>query len=135
MLSRRIPHITATAVKPAFQSLVSSTPALRRARDASGERPTDYTWAIHPGGSAVLDAVETALGLTREHTSASWYVYENFGNNSSATILSVLERLWNPSCTNADKELRQPIVHDKPIVAVAFGPGVCLEMLVLAKHG
>jgi predicted naringenin-chalcone synthase len=43
-------------------------------------------WMIHPGGRAVLENIESELGLSREQTHWSWGVMRQYGNMSSATL-------------------------------------------------
>jgi predicted naringenin-chalcone synthase len=72
------------------------------------------SWAIHPGGPRILDAVETALGLPRSATAESRDVLATCGNMSSPTVLFILDRL---------RRRRSP----RPCVALAFGPGLAIE--------
>lgn len=72
------------------------------------------SWAVHPGGPKILEAVTESLQLPRKALSASWEVLAQYGNMSSPTVLFVLDHL------------RQ--AHAKPpCVALAFGPGITLE--------
>jgi predicted naringenin-chalcone synthase len=72
------------------------------------------SWAIHPGGPRVIDAVAEALGLAGTATEASRDVLASCGNMSSPTVLLILERL---------RRLRAAL----PCVALAFGPGLTIE--------
>jgi len=76
------------------------------------------SWAVHPGGPRVLDAVEEALGLPREATAVSRQVLSEHGNMSSPTVLFILQRL-----------IRQRA--QRPCVALAFGPGLVVEAALL----
>ena len=76
-------------------------------------------WAIHPGGPRVIDSVVHALGLSAAAGDASRSVLRDFGNMSSATLLFILERLSRVGTTG-------------PVVALAFGPGLSAEMLVIS---
>lgn len=78
-----------------------------------------YTWAIHPGGKAIVEAIEEALKLDKSQTTSSWNVLKSFGNLSSATFLYVLEDIYRNSSS-----------HDR-IVGIGFGPGLCIEALLL----
>ena len=73
------------------------------------------SWAVHPGGPRILDAVEEALGLPRTATSDSREVLANFGNMSSPTVLFILDRL---------RGRRAP----RPCVSLGFGPGLAIEV-------
>lgn len=50
-------------------------------------------WAVHPGGTKVLQAYGEVLELSPEDLWASWEVLRAHGNMSSVTVLFVLERL------------------------------------------
>ncbi len=73
-------------------------------------------WAVHPGGPAVLDRVESSLGLPPTALAASRRVLRTHGNMSSATIFFVFEELLR---------------HERsgPGSALAFGPGLLVEAL------
>ena len=73
------------------------------------------SWAIHPGGRSILDAVERGLALPDGALAASREVLRSAGNMSSASIMFVLERLMG----------EQP-GHG---LALAFGPGLGVEGL------
>jgi predicted naringenin-chalcone synthase len=76
------------------------------------------SWAIHPGGTRVVGAVERALGLDARAGAAAREVLAEHGNMSSPTVLFVLKRLM-------DRGAR------RPCVALAFGPGLTVEAALL----
>lgn len=61
------------------------------------------------------------MNLTPEHLRASYEIYMKYGNSSSATIISVLNKLRE----SEGKE---------QVIACAFGPGIALEMMVLRRR-
>ena len=75
-------------------------------------------WAVHPGGPKVLDSVENALSLERTALRHSRAVLADHGNMSSATLLFILQRILDEGAT-------------KPIVALAFGPGLTIEAALI----
>ncbi|MCC5829873.1 MAG: type III polyketide synthase [Phycisphaeraceae bacterium] len=75
-------------------------------------------WLSHPGGPAILEAVERSLKLKPEVHAISRQVLDDHGNMSSATLGFLLERGG---------------VGKKLTVALGFGPGLVAELLVL--HG
>ncbi len=77
------------------------------------------SWAIHPGGPRILDAVESALGLPRSATADSRDVLASCGNMSSPTVLFILDRL----------RTRRAAL---PCVSLAFGPGLVIEAALFA---
>ncbi len=85
--------------------------------------------AVHPGGPAILDQVERALGLPPRLLAPSRCVLADYGNMSSPTILFVLERIAAERAAAADA------VRDARGLALAFGPGLTLEAAVLTAHG
>jgi predicted naringenin-chalcone synthase len=76
------------------------------------------SWAVHPGGPRILDAVERAASLTKDQTQVSRRVLADFGNMSSATVLFTLDRL---------RTLDGP----RPCVALALGPGLVAEAALI----
>ena len=81
-----------------------------------GGEPVDL-WAVHPGGRAILDAVETGLELPPQALDASRQVLSCFGNMSSPSVMFVLEKLMQ----NAGSGQRG--------CAISFGPGLTAETM------
>jgi predicted naringenin-chalcone synthase len=80
-------------------------------------------YAIHPGGVKILEACETALGISREDNAASYAVLREYGNMSSVTVLFVL-RSYMESLSRAEK--------GQHIFACAFGPGITMESMIVS---
>jgi alpha-pyrone synthase len=76
------------------------------------------SWAIHPGGPAILDAAAEALELDDEQLAAPREVFAAHGNMSSPTVLFILEHL---------RANNMPL----PCVALAFGPGLIAESALI----
>ncbi len=72
------------------------------------------SWAVHPGGPRILDAVQEALGLEPADLRVSRDVLAGCGNMSSPTVLFILDRLQRQAA---------PL----PCVALGFGPGLVIE--------
>lgn len=81
----------------------------------------EYIWAIHPGGKAIIEAVENALKLDRSLTSSAWNVLKTYGNLSSATFLYVLD------------DICQNYTSKEKTIGIGFGPGLSIEALLLKK--
>jgi predicted naringenin-chalcone synthase len=75
-------------------------------------------WALHPGGRAIIDALQTGLGLTDDQAAPSRAVLQDYGNMSSASILYVLKDLFS----------RVRLQPADWLCAIAFGPGLTMEM-------
>lgn len=75
-------------------------------------------WAIHPGGTRILAAVQNTLLLTDQQMSYSYSVLQQHGNMSSATLPFILQQL---------AEAEQP----KPWIMLGFGPGLEVEFALI----
>jgi predicted naringenin-chalcone synthase len=75
------------------------------------------SWAIHPGGPRILEAVAEALQLRPEHIAVAREVFAEYGNMSSPTVLFILERLRGRQAP-------------RPCVALGFGPGLAAEAVL-----
>ncbi|MHC4060272.1 MAG: type III polyketide synthase [Planctomycetota bacterium] len=113
VLSQYIPAIIESNIRAIVEPLLTC-----RRMDISD---VDH-WAVHPGGRAVLDKIESSLGL--EHRlEDSRTVLGQYGNMSSATVLFVLKRI-----------LERPGVKPREsVVSMAFGPGLTAELGFLTK--
>ncbi|SDQ65633.1 type III polyketide synthase [Microbacterium sp. cf332] len=79
------------------------------------------TWAVHPGGRAVLDRVESGLDLPPDALEVSRAVLRDYGNMSSATILFILRSIL----------LGDDLSDGETIATLAFGPGLTMEAALL----
>lgn len=110
LLSRSLPAFVARRYRASFQE------ALRRlaiARDAVGRV------VCHPGGTRVLEAIESALSLQRGALDHERSVMRDFGNMSSPTVLFVLERALAARSLSATT------------VLAALGPGFTASYVAL----
>ena len=86
--------------------------------DAHGMAPADIvSWAVHPGGPRILNAVDKCLDLGNGALDASRAVLRDYGNMSSPTILFILKQL-------------QDAAAKTPCVALGFGPGLTAEAVI-----
>lgn len=76
------------------------------------------SWAVHPGGPKILEAVEAALEIDPQKLQVSRDVLCRFGNMSSATVLFILESLMAQNAS-------------APCVMLGFGPGLVAEAALL----
>lgn len=126
VLSPRVPKLASSVVAPTFTDLLSTLPNL----PPNYKTAADFDWALHPGGATILSGVERAMDITPEHMRASYDTYINHGNSSSATILSVLDRLRQK---DMDEIAPGGKVRDF-VVGCAFGPGIAIEMCMLKRN-
>ncbi len=107
-LGREVPELIRTYLAPWMEGWLTS----------AGLHLSDIaTWAVHPGGPAILTGVRDALGLKNEDLRASWEVLRQHGNMSSPTILFVLDYLMKADAP-------------RPCVALGFGPGLAIEAVL-----
>lgn len=86
-----------------------------------GGQPGDVAhWAVHAGGRTVLDAVEQGLDLGADALAESRAVLNDRGNMSSVTLMCVLERILDGP-------------EGGEGIAMAFGPGLCVETFRFRK--
>jgi type III polyketide synthase len=126
VLTPRVPKLAAAVVSPTFNDLVQSLPYL----PPNYKTASDFDWAMHPGGATILSGVEKAMNITPEHMRASYDTYIKHGNSSSATILSVMDRLRRE---DMDELAPEGKVKDF-VVGCAFGPGIAIEMCMLKRN-
>ena len=81
------------------------------------DAPTRLAWIVHPGGAAILRAVERALGLDARDLATAWSVLRQLGNTSSTAILYVLESAI------------EGLVPGDEGIMLGFGPGLTFEGL------
>lgn len=109
-LSKKIPEMIGAHLKPWLVGWLQ-----RQGHSLSDIR----TWAVHPGGPKILDAVAASLALDEQVFWASRAVLAEYGNMSSATGLFILDRLQQHGATG-------------PCIALGFGPGLNIEVALFA---
>ena len=111
-LSPELPRIILEEAAPVIQTLL--------AQQGIGRNAIRH-WALHPGGRAILDALQRGLNIRDEDMLPSRTVLKNYGNMSSASILFVLQELL----------ATRTIAKDEDVCAIAFGPGLTMEVAFL----
>lgn len=86
VLSKRVPVIGAKVARETACRLL--------ARHGLAPEKIDF-WAVHPGGTVVLDQIGEKLGLIPEQLRFSYDVFRQYGNMSSPSVLFVLNKLLN----------------------------------------
>lgn len=108
-LTSRVPKLISDNIALFIKKLIGDSPQ------------HDYEWAIHPGGKAIIEAIENSLKLDRSLTASSWNVLNKFGNLSSASFLYVLD------------DISKRTLQKEKIVGIGLGPGLVVEGLLLQK--
>ncbi len=102
--------------------LEHAMPRLKTILSGFGLKKEDVKhWALHPGGRAILDSIQKGLELPEDLMTSSRSVLKNYGNMSSASILFVLKEILNQNI----------VEKDDLCCAVAFGPGLTMEVAIL----
>jgi alpha-pyrone synthase len=112
-LSRYLPDYIETGVGSIIESFLASQELSKEDIDL---------WAVHPGGTKILQKVQTSLGLTSAQIADSWAILSQYGNMLSASVLFVMERMFERLDNNSHSK-SQPITG----MAFSFAPGVGLE--------
>jgi len=85
-LTKRVPVIGAQTAADVSSRLL--------ARHGLSRDDIDW-WAVHPGGTVVLDQVAEKLDLDADAMRFSHHVFENYGNMSSPSVLFVLREIFD----------------------------------------
>lgn len=101
-----------------FQSLLPSVAGRFAKKDLE---VSDFDWALHPGGEAIIEGAKELLQLSDDQLRATREIYKTRGNSSSPTVLIVLDKL------------RTMGKGRDQVVAASFGPGLAIEMSILKK--
>ncbi|HET6403951.1 MAG TPA: type III polyketide synthase, partial [Candidatus Thermoplasmatota archaeon] len=109
VFSRRIPQIVAEGLAPVVESYVKAT----------GLPPDRHLF--HPGGTKVLEAYQSALGLPASSMDVSREVLRDHGNMSSPTVLFVVEEALR----------RRALAPGETALVGALGPGFTSSLLTL----
>jgi predicted naringenin-chalcone synthase len=107
-LAKKVPATIAAHLRPWLEGWLSDNGV---SLDAVG------SWAVHPGGPKILDAVGVGLGLPPAALAASQGVFADYGNMSSPTVLFILDRLRRAGAP-------------RPCVMLGFGPGLVAEAVL-----
>ena len=108
-LSPRVPELICRSITPYLEGWLAGSGL---SMDGIG------SWAVHPGGPRILSAFGEATGFDRERLKVSYEILSEYGNMSSPTVLFIIDRM---------RRIQAP----RPIVALAFGPGLAVESVLL----
>nr|QZM06935.1 PKS3 [Huperzia serrata] len=97
-------------------------------RKAGSPGYKDIFWAVHPGGLAIIDALERKLKLTADKMASAREILAAYGNMSSPSVLFVLDQLRKKSQNMKFSTTGEGCEWG---VMMGFGPGFTLEVLVL----
>lgn len=97
---------------------------------ANGLKVADIkSWAVHPGGPRILQAVQDSLQLKPELLKESRLVLAECGNMSSPTVLFILQKILSASPNGG---FPADVTRENlPCVMLGFGPGLTIEAALL----
>lgn len=118
-LSRFLPDYIEAGVNPVIESFLVSHKLTKEDIDI---------WAVHPGGTKIIQKSQASLGLTDEQVAISWKMLQQYGNMLSVSILFVLEEIFSQLDS-------KNVLDSKPIngLAFSFSPGVGLEGILFQQ--
>ncbi|MCD7445983.1 Chitin synthase, class 2 [Datura stramonium] len=85
-------------------------------------------WVSHAGGRAILDQIESKLGLKPEKLKATRNVMSDYGNMGSVSVLFVLDEMRKASTKTGFCTTGEGLDWG---VLLGFGPGLTIEAVVL----
>lgn len=110
VLSGQVPELAQSALAHGIRSFLT----------IQGLRPSQIErWVAHPGGPAVIDAMERGLELPQGALDHSRDCLSRIGNLSSASVLVIL------------RESMAKTQDRGPGLLLAMGPGFCAELVLL----
>lgn len=114
-LSRDLPNYIEAGVNPVIERFLALHGLTKSQIDL---------WAVHPGGTRIIERSQQSLSLTDDQVADSWETLRQYGNMLSVSILFVLERM-----------LLNPEIDRKAVTGVAFSfsPGVGIEGILFQK--
>ncbi|QKX61596.1 uncharacterized protein TRUGW13939_08748 [Talaromyces rugulosus] len=115
-LSKNVPALASTAVKGPIQNMAMKND------DMNPVPQSEFDWALHPGGSAIITGVQKSLSLPDRALIATNEIYKTRGNTSSVSVLAVLDKI------------RSLEDRRKNVIACSFGPGLTVEMVHLKQY-
>jgi alpha-pyrone synthase len=120
-LSRELPNYIEAGVNPIIQSFLNSHQLTKDEIDL---------WAVHPGGTRIIEKAQSSIGLSNEQVADSWEILREYGNMLSVAVLFVLERMLLRMEKKEEKIASKKVVTG---LAFSFSPGVGVEGLLFKK--
>ncbi len=132
-LSRQLPDYIETGVNPIIERFLASHQLTKENIDL---------WAIHPGGTRIIEKSQLSLGLRDDQVADSWDILRQYGNMLSPSVLFVIQQMIlrrNKDYLIADQEYvrlsnQQNQAQKSPEnlttltgMAFSFSPGIGVE--------
>jgi alpha-pyrone synthase len=121
-LSRQLPEYIQTGIEPVIDHFLADNGLTKEGIDL---------WAVHPGGTRIIESVQRALGLSDTQVEPSWQILSEYGNMLSTSLLFVIERML------ANHQNSCPDAPESPTglngIAFSFSPGIGVEGILFEK--
>jgi alpha-pyrone synthase len=111
-------------------------------------KPRIDLWAVHPGGTRIIEKAQLSLGLSDRQVADSWAILRQYGNMLSPSVLFVLERMLlrhtqlspvetkpNIGLSSINKNWNKSEKKEKELngIAFSFAPGIGVEGILFQK--
>ena len=130
-LSRQLPDYIKNGVGSIIEGFLASHSLTKDSIDL---------WAIHPGGTRIIENAQISLGLTDNQVADSWEILREYGNMLSPSVLFVLERMLlrcqdSQTTNNLNHQSQDASEKNKALTGIAFSfaPGVGVEGILFQK--
>jgi alpha-pyrone synthase len=121
-LSRQLPEYIQNGIEPVIDRFLADNGLTKEDIDL---------WAVHPGGTRIIESVQSALRLSDTQVEHSWQILSEYGNMLSTSLLFVIERMLvnhQESCSDAPKSPQG--VNG---IAFSFSPGIGVEGILFEQ--
>ncbi|MBD3884716.1 naringenin-chalcone synthase [Phormidium tenue FACHB-886] len=115
-LSRQLPDYIEMGLGPIIERFLCSHCLTKEGIDL---------WAVHPGGTRIIEKSQRSLGLSDSQVADSWEILRQYGNMLSSSVLFVMERMLLRYESNTSARFTG--------LAFSFSPGVGIEGLLFQK--
>lgn len=127
-LSRSVPKVAAKAIEKNLRLLVPQILTKKQKLNYAltkkipeWQKNIDF-WALHPGGTAVLNGLSKTLRLSHGDIAFSYRVFQERSNMSSPSIFYVLNEIHN-----------QNVTKDQKILLLTFGSGFKVNSMIIER--
>ncbi|KAJ1275709.1 hypothetical protein BS78_05G156800 [Paspalum vaginatum] len=133
-LSVEVPRLVRGAIERCLADALEPLGLPAAGSDGGGRNWNGLFWAVHPGGRAILDTYEAALGLEPRKLAASRHVLSEYGNMMGATVIFVLDEIRRRRCRRQDGADEDEEDCEWGVMT-GLGPGLTIETIVLHAAG
>ena len=134
-LSRDLPEYIEAGLSPVINNFLAEHQLTKEEIDL---------WAVHPGGTRIIEKAQSSLGLNDEQVADSWEILRQHGNMLSCAILFVIERIIIrleqeslrlekiPLSDSPNKG--NPLPEKMTGISFSFAPGIGVEGILFEKY-